>query len=150
MIYVLYKICQLWFSNQYIICIYFTHFVNRTVPGYLVRMQIKRMSSILLLLFVIESMIKKISSYHKLWYFGMLRPVRKEVTRRLNLLYLKAIKVKYLNEINHMLNSWSETPPWKSSGRRHSYPPQYSNHKISVTRCCRPLIFPLCRFCCIK
>ena len=91
MVYVLYKICQLWFSNQYIICIYFMHFVNRTVPGYLVRMQIKRMSSTLL--FVIVSMIKKISSYHKLWY---------------------------------------------------------SNPKISATRCCRPLIFPLCRFCCIK
>ena len=40
------------------------HFVNITVTGYLVRMQIKRMSSILL--FVIVSMIKKISSNHKL------------------------------------------------------------------------------------
>ena len=65
MVYLLYKICQLWLSKQYIF-IHFMYFVNRTVPGYLVRMQIKQMSSILL--FVIVSITKEISSYHKLWY----------------------------------------------------------------------------------
>ena len=73
------------------------------------------------------------STNHLFIIFGVLRPERKEVTRWLNLLYLKNYKGKNIWMINHMLISWFDTPPWislwKSSGRRYSYPPQYSPQK---------------------